>query len=226
VDYHHALIDGWSAGVVMRDFQLAYLGRLDPAVVPFERVRSKMRESAGDKRIHKFWKFELDGALPNRLVDHSQPQAARDGPPLDRRYDQNLPWSRDVYAVVAEESTTVSTILRAAWALALAYFYGEEEVVFGATTSGRNIDVLGIGEVVGPCINTVPFRIQVNGRDSRESYLRKVHLKSASLAENDGLSLHRIHEISGKKNLLTPPLSIKTTRSIHRTRSCRSVWNC
>lgn len=202
-EYHHALIDGWSAGIVIRDFQLAYLARLRPVVVAFDKVRSKMADFARDKQIRNFWKLELEGAHPNRLFDHSRPRASQDGRSLDWRYDQSLPGTSqdDIYACAAAQSTTVSTILRAAWTLALAYFYGEEEIVFGATTSGRNIDVSGIEEVVGPCINTVPFRIRVDSRDSRESYLRKVHLKSALLVENDGISLHKIYEISGKKDL-------------------------
>ncbi|TAQ85239.1 hypothetical protein B7494_g6435 [Chlorociboria aeruginascens] len=174
--YHHAFIDGWSAGIVMRDFQLAYLARL---LVAFDKVRSKMADFARDKQIRNFWNLELEGAHPNRLFDRSRPRASQDGRSLDWRYDQSLP----------------------AWTLALAYFYGEEGIIFGATISGRNTDVSGIEKVVGPCINTVPFRIRVDSRDSRESYLRKVHLKSALLVENDGISLRKIYEISGKKDL-------------------------
>ena len=202
-EYHHALVDGWSAGIVMRDFESAYLARLSSAVVSFENVRSKMKDSVRDEQTRKFWESELDGALPNHLLDYSQPQNSQDGNPLNWRYEQSLAGSSQhiIETCAITQSTTVSTILRAAWALALAYFYGEEEVIFGATTSGRNIDVPGIMEVVGPCVNTVPFRIRLDGLDSKESYLRKFHLKSASLVENDGISLHQIYEISRKKDL-------------------------
>lgn len=66
-------------------------------------------------------------------------------------------------------------MLRAAWALTLTYFCGQDEVVLGATTSGRNMDVSGIDEVVDPCINTVPFRIKIDAQDMRSSllYLRE-----------------------------------------------------
>ncbi|KAL9035007.1 MAG: hypothetical protein Q9180_005092 [Flavoplaca navasiana] len=107
----------------------------------------------------------------------------------------------ELNACVAAESTTVSTVLRAAWALALAYFYGQEDVVFGATTSGRKINVAGIEEVVGSGINTVPCRIRVRSSDLREIYIREVHSLCDSLVENDTISLHRSYEVSGKHNL-------------------------
>ena len=200
--YHHALIDGWSAGIVLRDFQRAYAGHPSAATVPFERVRSSIRDSARDVIVEKFWKMQLEGLRPNRLMDHSQWPTFPDGSPRDWRYDEDLPCKlKDLHACAAAESTTVSTVLRAAWALTLAYFYGQEDVVFGATTSGRNIDVAGIEEVVGPCVNTVPCRIRGCSSDSREIYFREVRLKCASLVENDKISLHRIYEVSNKKDL-------------------------
>lgn len=35
----------------MRDFQLAYEGLMDSAVISFERVRRRMREAAHDKQV-------------------------------------------------------------------------------------------------------------------------------------------------------------------------------
>ncbi|KAG9230477.1 hypothetical protein BJ875DRAFT_546147 [Amylocarpus encephaloides] len=201
-EYHHALIDGWSAGILMRDFQSAYLDRLGTAAVSFERVRTRLASSAHEQK-YSFWKSELKGAKPNRLYDHSQSKTSQNKRLVDQRHDQTLSgMSQDrIKACAAAESTTVSTLLRAAWILALSYFCGDEEIIFGATVSGRNVEVSGIEEIVGPCVNTVPFRIQVDNCESRESFIRRVHLKSAALVQNDEVSLHKIYEVSGKKDL-------------------------
>ncbi|KAJ4309001.1 hypothetical protein N0V84_011754, partial [Fusarium piperis] len=204
-DFHHALIDGWSTGIIMRDFESAYLAQPMPRVVSFDKVRNRLRELAEDREMFSFWKEELEAARPSRLVDHSLPVSPlrHHLAPQDWRHDQTLscPAAR-VQACAAAESVTVSTVLRAAWAMALSYFGGRgDEVIFGVTTSGRHLGVLGIEEIVGPCINTVPLRIRVDYQGSRQSFLQDVHSKSALLVRNDALSLRQIYRASGAKGL-------------------------
>ncbi|KPM37546.1 Linear gramicidin synthase subunit B [Neonectria ditissima] len=204
-DFHHALIDGWSTGIIMRDFEFAYLSQPTPRVVSFETVRNRLRELAESHEMLSFWKEELGAARPSRLVDYSSSASSlrHHVAPQDWRHDQTLscPAAR-VQACAAAELVTVSTMLRAAWAMALSRFGGGgDKVVFGVTTSGRNLGVLGIEEIVGPCINTVPLRIHMDYQSSRKSFLQEVHSKSALLIRNDALSLHQIYRASGVKNL-------------------------
>lgn len=152
--------------------------------------------------MEDFWKLQLEGLRRNQLMDHSQRPTFPDRPLRDWRYDQDLYCRlQDLHTCAAIESTTVSIILRSAWALTLTHFDGRDDVVFEATTSKRNIDVVGIEEVVGPCVNTVPCRIRVRSSDSRETYLHEVRAKCASLVENNKISLYRIYKVSGKKDL-------------------------
>lgn len=52
---------------------------------------------------------------------------------------------------------TISTIVRTAWAVTQSYFCGQKEVIFGTTTSGRNLEIAWVEEVVGLCVNIVPI---------------------------------------------------------------------
>ncbi|GKT87875.1 peptide synthetase [Colletotrichum tofieldiae] len=58
---------------------------------------------------------------------------------------------------------TLATTIRAAWALTVHHQSGLEEndIVFGATVSGRNAPMAGIDRVIGPTIATVPLRVRV-----------------------------------------------------------------
>jgi Condensation domain len=207
-EYHHALFDGWLSGIILCDFQAAYVDHPMCAPVSFEGFR-RITECSQDSNVRKFWKLQLHEARPNRLVDYSRPAvpAPRDQLPADWCYDHTLVFSVErVSACAAAETTTVASILRATWAVALAYFYGEEDVVFGGTTSGRTIDITGVEEVVEHCVNTVPFRIRVGSSESRKAYLRKAHSISAALVENDSLSFYRIYEVTGTSDLFDTTL--------------------
>ena len=56
---------------------------------------------------------------------------------------------------------TVSTLLQGAWGLLLASYSGEDDVVFGATVSGRPAELAGMEEMVGLFINTLPVRVRL-----------------------------------------------------------------
>ena len=56
---------------------------------------------------------------------------------------------------------TLNTIVQGAWALLLSRYSGEDDVVFGATVSGRPAELPGIESMVGLFINTLPVRVSV-----------------------------------------------------------------
>ncbi|MFP9202915.1 condensation domain-containing protein, partial [Enterococcus faecalis] len=56
------------------------------------------------------------------------------------------------------QHTTVSTVLRAAWAQLLMVQTGAHDVAFGTVVSGRPALLTGADSVVGLLINTVPVR--------------------------------------------------------------------
>ena len=54
-------------------------------------------------------------------------------------------------------------MLQGAWGLLLSRYSGEQDVVFGATVSGRPPDMEGAESTIGLFINTLPVRVQVDG---------------------------------------------------------------
>lgn len=59
-------------------------------------------------------------------------------------------------AAARDLSVTVNTVVQAAWALVLAAELGRDDVVFGATVSGRPADLTGVEDTLGLFINTLP----------------------------------------------------------------------
>ncbi|KFY83351.1 hypothetical protein V500_10084, partial [Pseudogymnoascus sp. VKM F-4518 (FW-2643)] len=55
-------------------------------------------------------------------------------------------------------------VVQTAYALVLGSYLGRGDVCFGAVFAGRSVEVEGVEEVVGPCIATLPVRVDVSGK--------------------------------------------------------------
>ena len=67
-------------------------------------------------------------------------------------------------SIARQHRLTLNTLLQGAWAILLARYSGEEDIVFGATSSGRPPTLVGAKSMVGLFINTLPVRVQVSGK--------------------------------------------------------------
>ena len=84
-----------------------------------------------------------------------------------------------LHAVARDTGSTPNTLVQLAWALLLSRYSGEDDVVFGATWSGRVATLESADRVVGPLINTLPVRVKLSEaatvRDAIAA-LRRQHL--------------------------------------------------
>ncbi|MEM9275513.1 MAG: amino acid adenylation domain-containing protein, partial [Cyanobacteria bacterium P01_F01_bin.143] len=67
-----------------------------------------------------------------------------------------------------------NSFLQGAWALLMSRYSGQEDIVFGAVTSGRPTTLARAESMVGLFINTVPIRIQVSPEESLLPLLYKI----------------------------------------------------
>jgi non-ribosomal peptide synthetase component F len=58
--------------------------------------------------------------------------------------------------------------------LLLSRYSGSEDVVFGATVSGRPANLPGVEEMVGMFINTLPVRVQMKSEEAVGKYLQRL----------------------------------------------------
>ncbi|HEV2755336.1 MAG TPA: amino acid adenylation domain-containing protein, partial [Actinomycetota bacterium] len=163
--FHHSLLDGWSVALVRAEVLARYHAlvrgeaRATGAAPPYRNHIEWLsrRDSGGDER---YWRDRLAGfAAPTPLPEDG------DGASEElRRHALDL--GEDTTAALdglaRRERLTLNTIVQAAWALLLSRYSGEDDVVFGATVSGRPAELPGVQEMVGLFINTVPVRVAVD----------------------------------------------------------------
>lgn len=186
---HHALYDGWSLPLVLKRVESAYFGRpshfADVSYARYIQYLSKRdpEESRG------FWRTQL--ADMSATAFPQIPRSLTKGSYEIRtvRYNANIP-----KASIGGD-VTVSAAIRGTWAMLVAGHTGTDDVCFGETLSGRNIDVPGIADVVGPTLTTVPTRIQVNRSLSVVEYLQKMHQIVADVVPHQHLGLQHIRRL-------------------------------
>ena len=148
----HSQFDGHSLGVIYRDLQAAYQERLhtDPAA-SFSDF-SKASSEANDHRAVSYWRQLLQGSSMTSILKHFKPPSSN---VINDRVTMHFPIKPPQLPEV-----TLATIVKAAWGKVLAEFSGLNDVVFGYAVTTRNLPLIGIEEVVGPCNNAALARVK------------------------------------------------------------------
>ena len=168
---HHALFDGWSMPLVLKQVEQAYHGRTRDHLVPFQGFVKHILQSSDGTR--EYWQSQLGGSeavpFPSLPSPGYQPQAD-DG--LDHQ-SSGLQWP--------ESDTTASTTVRAAWAILQGQYTNSREVIFGATVTGRQVPVPCVERIAGPTIATVPVRVRWSWETDIQDLLQQVQAQAISM---------------------------------------------
>ncbi|MBM7776164.1 amino acid adenylation domain-containing protein/non-ribosomal peptide synthase protein (TIGR01720 family) [Actinokineospora baliensis] len=192
---HHLLLDGWSTAQVFADVLARYAGSTPPARRPFRDYLAWLA-SQDVAAAERHWRAVLDGVEGPTPLPY-------DRPPVDAHRTQSSSHVRAALPVgdVGGHGLTLNTVVQGAWALLLARYSGERDVVFGTTVSGRPADLPGVEDMVGMFINTVPSRVLVEGRGSALAWLRGLQTAQAESRRFDYVSLAQTQAWSGVGSL-------------------------
>ena len=200
---HHSIVDGRARIVVLREvaqlYQALCRGAGEPDLPPAPPYRDFVdwfvNQDLGPAEA--YWRKCLEGLserTPLQLPRRRTAPAAGFG-------SHAVLCSREVRAQVAAcaeaSRTTVNTIVQAAWAVLLARYTGQDDVVFGATRACRRIPVAGAADMVGVLINTVPVRVRLDSVVSTWDVLEQLRAQNLAVRPYEQTPLLRIQEWSG-----------------------------
>ncbi|MEU8652064.1 amino acid adenylation domain-containing protein [Streptomyces sp. NPDC048737] len=198
---HHVLADGWSTPVLMRDLLLLYASHGDGAGLPGTRSYGEFlawRARQDQDEAARAWAAELDGVEEPTLLA----PGATGGDGLDQ-IEVALPpeVSDELDRRACEWGVTVNTLVQSAWALLLGQLTGRQDLVFGATVSGRPPAVTGVESMVGMFINTLPVRVEYAPGDTLAEVVTRLQRRQAALLEHHHHSLTQIQRSTGLQTL-------------------------
>ncbi|HEX2094412.1 MAG TPA: amino acid adenylation domain-containing protein [Longimicrobiaceae bacterium] len=196
--YHHLLLDGWSSALGLREMFTVY-GALRHGDEPrLERPRPfqdfiSWLAARDPAAAEAFWRRALAGfTAPNRLT-------------LERPHDPSSPEAPGIVTaslpagltdrlrrIAGRHGLTPNTLLQGAWALLLARYSGEEDVVFGGLTSGRPPALEGAEGMLGMFINAVPVRARMQPGARLVPWLRELQAVQSEARHHDYLALPQI----------------------------------
>nr|WP_282955894.1 non-ribosomal peptide synthetase [Rhodococcus corynebacterioides] len=204
VSNHHILLDGWSMPLMLKDLIVLYAARGDGSVLPRVRPYKDFLSWLSERDFAAAttaWTHALDGLDEPTLLAPNPPAEGVDVVPAE--LDVALPdgVSDALSAVARERGVTMNTIVQAAWGILLARTVASEDVVFGATVSGRPPEISGIESMLGLFITTIPVRVRLDEDESVHALLERIQSEQADLIEHHFLGLPRIQQAVGTAGL-------------------------
>lgn len=193
IQIHHALYDGWSWENVVHDFDLILRNQPRVERPQFRDIVTYYRHPSASARLalsREYWQVHLHEVsscvLPNLHGKNSTPPGIR----VAHLATTILPLQ--THLASRDLGVSVQSIFQAAFAWLLSIYVGSSDVVYGTVSSGRTLPVAGIEDIIGPCIATLPVRVNVSHSRTARDLIQSVHRLNRQILEHHELPLRDI----------------------------------
>ncbi|HET6976573.1 MAG TPA: amino acid adenylation domain-containing protein [Pyrinomonadaceae bacterium] len=214
--FHHIISDGWSMGVLVKELTTLYQAFANGEPSPLPQLtlqyadyavwqRRWLQGAVLDQQLD-YWKQQLDGApeLLELPLDHPRPQLRRYRGALESR---KLPamLSEELRVLSRQSGSTLFMTLLATFQLILSRYSGQDDIVVGAPSAGRNRTELE--DQIGFFINTLALRTDLSGNPSFIELLARVRKMSLeAFAQQDAPFEKLLEELQLQRDLSRTPL--------------------
>lgn len=197
---HHLLLDGWSGQLVSREVFAEYaVAGAEPIGTP--ETFGKFLAMVHDEQdaVERAWRPVLDGVQPCIVAPGRG--LGSDGIPVERSFAIDDDLVERVTALASELGTTFSVACQLAWANALRYVAGGEDVVFGEAVSGRPADLDDVDNAIGCFANIIPAVIGFDGGRTWRQHLADIQSRRVDLMEYHSYPLTSALRAAGARKL-------------------------
>ncbi|MGW4327441.1 amino acid adenylation domain-containing protein [Nocardia sp. NPDC004573] len=204
VTSHHILIDGWSMPLLLKDLLTLYAfggnSRHLPAVRSYRDYLAWLVAQDAEA-ARAAWRTALAGITeptPLAPVDPGREISAGVG---EVGFELSQADTTALTRLASGLGVTVNTVVQAAWGLLIGRTVDRDDVVFGATVSGRPPRLDGVEAMVGLFLNAIPVRVRLAATHTLGGLLRQLQAEQAALLDYHYLGLSEIQEAVGVEGL-------------------------
>ncbi|RAL30732.1 non-ribosomal peptide synthetase, partial [Rhodococcus sp. AQ5-07] len=197
---HHIILDGWSMPLLLHTLLGHYAMRGNiPAQTRSLSYRNYLAWLVQQDRSVSMdaWAKALGGVEEPTLL--APTVVGQEFSALSQKLQISLSESvtATLTGLASRTGVTANTIVQAAWAILLGRMTGRQDIVFGATVSGRPPQLDSVEKMVGLFINTLPVRVQLDLAESVEALLSRVQIEQAGLLDHHYLGLTDVQSAAG-----------------------------
>ncbi|HEY0022712.1 MAG TPA: non-ribosomal peptide synthase/polyketide synthase [Longimicrobium sp.] len=213
---HHIVSDGWSMGVLSREFSVLYEAYRDGRESPLPELavqyadyavwqREQLASEVLDRQL-AYWRERLAGA-PELLElpgDHPRPAVqSHRGATVPVELSAEL--LERLQALGRKEGATLYMVALAAFQVLLSKYSGSEDVVVGSPIAGRERDE--VKGLIGFFVNTLVLRTNLSGDPSFRAVLGRVREVTLGAYEHQEVPFEKlVAELSPERSLSHSPL--------------------
>lgn len=202
--FHHIILDGWSAAIVLREFFTLYAA-LDKGLPPQLPATGDFKayialcEGQDVRAAERFWRTELSSGWTGELPQRWHSTGGADITDDDRFGRLHLPLSHELSSAVRKLAATLrvtpAAVYTAAWAEMIHAATGNRDIVVGTPMSGRSRPAAGTINAVGLTLNTLPLRIRIAEGATRRDLAATAQSATARVQEFEFTPLRLVNRV-------------------------------
>jgi len=210
IDIHHIISDGVSYEIFIRELMALYHGEVLPELHIQYKDYALWQQSEGERtRIaeqQEYWLKEFEGEIPVLVLptDFTRPALQSfEGKQVNTRLDVSL--TGRLKQMAFANDATLFMLLLSLCTLLLGKLSGQEDIVVGTPTAGR--EHADLHPVFGMFVNTLALRNRPAGEKTFTDFLREVKERTlAAFANQEYLFENLVEEVEIKRDTGRNPL--------------------
>jgi aryl carrier-like protein len=181
----HAQYDGLSLPTLMAALAEAYTGDAPEAIMNFASYMH-LRSSQDHTATFDFWRqYLLNSSVRPLDISTNTPPLS----PSSVSNSSRITAGQSIPMPSLPAGLTVASLVKAAAAWLFTRHTRQHDIVLGQTVSGRSMPIAGIEKMLGPCLNTIPFRVKLQPRWSALDLLQHVQKQCSATFAHDYVDL-------------------------------------
>lgn len=216
VTLHHIISDGWSAGILFREFAAIYqayknkqVSGIPPLPIQYADFSHWQRQWLRGNTLERqlaYWKTYLKGIPPllELPTDHPRPvEQGFDGATFD--FDLPADLVKSLNTLSRKRNVTLFTTALAAFFVLLERYSGQCDICVGVPIANRNrVEIEGL---IGFFVNTLVMHANLSGNPSFVELLHKLHQDSLNAQAYQDLPFEKlVEELQPARDLSYSPL--------------------
>ncbi|KAE9371370.1 hypothetical protein N431DRAFT_410011 [Stipitochalara longipes BDJ] len=195
---HHALYDAWSLELLLDDLNTVLLAEPLPKRPPFADIVEGYADGTlnyNNWTSKDYWKDHLSHLDARQMPSFHSRKTPSPGLSI-ARLATSISMS-DAETTARRLSSSPQSLFQAAYVLILGSYLGTTDICFGTVFSGRTLPIVGIENIAGPCLATLPVRIDLSLYSTIRDLVQDLNTTNRKHLEFCDVPLREIKTASG-----------------------------